>query len=438
MRFRRKSVKGPPEQPLAGTLDEGFRLDGPVFDAAVEVGVAAFPEGKSPPADEAVLASLEQAGVEYWLAYRLLVFLPLAFGRRLLPGARLSDRVIDGDKEYRLDDDPVFGWASQRAARAVRHEVGRIGLRSSEVNAANQLLRAGDQMEDIQFTTVAMTAPLPPVPAGDGGVPSPRRLLDALLAGHGFTVPGGRIGTTQVDAQLVTLPRPTADTVMAQVDFVVQHPDLSSPRLVESFAAAAPTWRQAIGECAYKFGESVLHTLIAGLLDRTACAGQVSWEPYHHRGGDFDLCTGPLLQQFSNADGPDLSGALDRMLGALEQTALGRKIHWLRIFTCYDHHRLTENEVLLDGQPWRPGESIVAQLTPPATSDLISARLFALLIPGSPARPRLSLPALGASPVRGPTCRRSAGGRLSRIYRQRTLKSVKVPDDTPLANPAGA
>jgi hypothetical protein len=256
-------------------------------------------------------------------------------------------------------------------------------LRSAEVNAVNQALNAGHlhRMEDAQFVPVVMIAPLPPVQAGDGGVPSPRRLLEQLLAGHGFTVTDGRIGTTQVDAQFVAQPRPDADTVMAQVDFVVQHPDLASPRLVESFAAAAPTWRQAIGECAGKFGESVLHTLIAGLLDRTACAGQVSWEPYHHRGGDFDLCIGPLLQQFSEAEGPDLSGALDRMLGALEQTALARKIHWLRIFTCHQQHQLTANEVLLDGQPWPAGESIVARLAPPATGDLISARLFALLIP---------------------------------------------------------
>jgi hypothetical protein len=352
-----------------------------VFDAAVEVGVGAFLEGESPPADEAVLASLEQAGVDDWLAVRLLVFLPLAFGRRLLPGAQLSDFFIDGSGEYRLADEPVFAWASQRAAEAVRPEVERVGLRSSEVNAANQALKAGDRMEDMRAGPVVVTAPLPPVQAGDGGVPSPRRLLEALLAGHGFTITGGRIGTTQVDAQLVARPRPAADMVMAQVHFVVQHPDLASSQLVESFAAAAPTWRQAIGECADKFGRSVLHPLITGLLDRTACAGQVSCKPYHHRGGDFDLYTGPPLQLFSDAEGPDLPGALDRMLGALEQTALARKIHWLRIFTCHRDHQLTANEVLLDGQPWPPGESIVARMTPPTTSDLISARLFALLIP---------------------------------------------------------
>jgi Family of unknown function (DUF6348) len=209
-------------------------------------------------------------------------------------------------------------------------------------------------------------------------------LFEELLAGHGFTVTDGRVGTTQVHAQLIIHPRPAADTVMGQVDFAVQHPDLASPWLVESFAAARPTWHQAIGECVGKFQQSVLHTLITGLLDRTACADQVSWESYHHPGGDFDLCTGPHLQLFSDAEGPGPRGALDRMLGALRQTALARKIHWLRIFTCHDHRRLTTNEVLLDGEPWPAGESIMASLTPPTTSDLTGVRLFALLIPRQP------------------------------------------------------
>ena len=156
MRFRRKSAEGTP-QPLAATSGERFGLDGPVFDAAVEVGVGAFLEGESPPADEAILASLEQAGVDDWLAVRLLIFLPLAFGRLLLPGAQLSDRFMDGNSERRLADDPVFVWASQRAARAIRHEAEWIGLRSSEVNAANKLLHAGDRMEDLRFTTVMMS-----------------------------------------------------------------------------------------------------------------------------------------------------------------------------------------------------------------------------------------------------------------------------------------
>jgi hypothetical protein len=145
-------------------------------------------------------------------------------------------------------------------------------------------------------------------------------------------------------------------------------------------ANVAPGHRRVAG----KFQQSVLHTLITGLLDRTACADQVSWESYHHPGGDFDLCTGPHLQLFSDAEGPGLRGALDRMLGALRQTALARKIHWLRIFTCHDHRRLTTNEVLLDGEPWPAGESIMASLTPPTTSDLTGVRLFALLIPRQP------------------------------------------------------
>jgi hypothetical protein len=52
------------------------------FDAAVEVGVAAFCAGEQPPTNEEVRDLLTGAGVEPWLAGRLLIFLPMAYTRR--------------------------------------------------------------------------------------------------------------------------------------------------------------------------------------------------------------------------------------------------------------------------------------------------------------------------------------------------------------------
>jgi hypothetical protein len=316
-----------------------------VFDAAVEAGVAAFLEGsRNRPTRR---------------------FLPAWSGLVSRSGWRCGC------------------WCSCRwRSAAVRHEAERIGGRSWEMHAVDDALYAGQRMKHLRLEPTVMTAPLPPAQSGDGGVPSPRRMLEALLAGHGFTVTGGRTGTLQVDAQLITYPQQAEDIVMGQVDVVAQHPDLASPQLVESLAAAARTWHQVITECVDKSQRSVLHVLIAGLLDHTACAGEVSWEPFHHRGGEFDLCTGLLLwQRWGDGERPDLPGAFDRILGALEQMELTRKIHSLRIFTAHHDHQLTANEVLLDGQPWPSGETIVAQLTPPPTSDLITTRLFALLIP---------------------------------------------------------
>lgn len=63
------------------------------FDAAVEVGVAAFCAGPEAPSDEDVRKRLTGTGVEPWLAERLLVFLPMAFTRRLLPDVRYPDTV---------------------------------------------------------------------------------------------------------------------------------------------------------------------------------------------------------------------------------------------------------------------------------------------------------------------------------------------------------
>lgn len=68
-------------------------IESRVFDDAVEVGVAAFCAGEAPPGDDEVWERLTGAGVEPWLAERLLVFLPMAFTRRLLPDVRYPDTV---------------------------------------------------------------------------------------------------------------------------------------------------------------------------------------------------------------------------------------------------------------------------------------------------------------------------------------------------------
>ncbi len=63
------------------------------FADGVEVGVAAFCAGAEFPSDGEVWERLTGAGVEPWLAERLLVFLPMAFTRRLLPDVRYPDTV---------------------------------------------------------------------------------------------------------------------------------------------------------------------------------------------------------------------------------------------------------------------------------------------------------------------------------------------------------
>jgi hypothetical protein len=352
-----------------------------MFDEAVAVGVAAFLEGAEAPSDADVLTRLTDGGLESWLAERLVVFLPLAFGRRVLPGVELSDSFLDGSTVRPLAAEPVFGAAMARAEVANRAEVERIGLRSSEINAVNAALHRGGQLADIVAGPAALAAPLPPAGAGDGGVPSPGVAFAALLAGHGFTVSGMRVGEFELDARVYPHPRSSAAFVMAQVDFAVRHPALATEWLLESFAGVGVTWREAINQAITKFERASLHPIIAALLDRRAGRDQVTWEPYAHPAGAFELCLGPQVVLYTSATVPPAGPLVDRVLRALRDVPLSRQVHALRLFSCHQDGTLSTNEVLLDGEPWAAGEAVVAGSPPPAINGMVGVRIFGLLVP---------------------------------------------------------
>src|SRR5437868_4979096 len=218
------------------------------FDAAVEVGVAAFCAGEEPPDDDEVWARLTGAGVGPWLAERLMLFLPMAYTRRVLPDVSYPDGLLAPGGRVILSAEPVFVAAMERAQQADREEVGRIAVRSSEFDALNNALYAGEVLADLQFGEIRLVEDLEPVGRGDGGVPSPRAVFEAALREHGVPLDG----ETTIDAKVFVHPAP-AGVVMAQVDFAISHPALAKPWLVESFAGSGATWREAIGEAVKKF-----------------------------------------------------------------------------------------------------------------------------------------------------------------------------------------
>jgi hypothetical protein len=352
-----------------------------MFDEAVAVAVAAFLEGAEAPSDANVLTSLIDGGIESWLAERLVVFLPLAFGRRVLPGVELSDSFLDGPTLRALAEEPVFAAAMARAEVANRAEVERIGLRSSEVNAVNAALHRGGHLADMVAGPAALPAPLPPAGTGDGGVPSPAAAFAALLGGHGFTVSGMRVGEFELDARVYPQPRSSAAYVMAQVDFAVRHPALATEWLVESFAGVGGTWREAVKQAVTKFERASLHPIMAALLDRRAGADQVTWAPYAHPSGAFELCLGHQVVLYTSAAVPPAGPLVDRVLQALRDVPLSRQVHALRLFSCHQDFALTTNEVLLDGEPWAAGEAVVAGSPPPAVNGMVGLRIFGLLVP---------------------------------------------------------
>jgi hypothetical protein len=352
-----------------------------VFDAAVVAGIAAFLQGESPPDDADVYTTLTRRGVEPWLAERLLVFLPVAFGRVLLGAVTASADFVDGEVTRPLAGDPVFQAATARAATANRDEVRRIGLRSSEVTAVNEALNAGSAAADLELLPLTLPQPLPPMGTGNGGVPSVREAFAGLLREHGFAVDGSRVGALEFDAQV--FPRPPGRQLMVQVDFVVRHPALARDRIVESFAGVGATWQDALGQTVRKFGQGSLHPILAVLLDRSAGADQVEWERLSHPGGAFDVCLGPLLGLYSATPPAPIGPLLAALLAALGGVPLSRTVHSLRVFTMHQDRTPMTAEVLLDNQPWAAGQAIVAAARYEGPPGLVGSRLFALLTPAA-------------------------------------------------------
>lgn len=346
------------------------------FDAAVKVGVAVFCAGAEPPSDGEAWERLTSAGVEPWLAERLLILLPMAYTRRLLPNVSYADGLIAPGGRVSLQAEPVFLAALARAQLAGRSEIERIALRSSEFNAINNALEAGSQLSDLVLNETALTRDLEPAGPGDGGVPSPQAICEGLLRGHGVEPDG----ETRINAELFVHPAP-AGTVMAQVDFCVMHPALAGPRLAESFAGHGATWREAIGRAVGMFERGALHPIINALLRSDAAADQVEREHYEHPSGAFDLVLGAQLNLFASRPVPSAGPLLDRLLEALRAQELSRKIHGLRMFIAYRDGRLQTNEVLLDSERWPAGEAVVADSQAPLSDGMVAVRIFGLLVP---------------------------------------------------------
>jgi hypothetical protein len=353
------------------------------FDGAVEVAVVTFLAHRQA-GDDVIFNHLRRAGVEDWLAERLIAFLPVAFGRTLLRGVALSNSLSENGADRPLDTEPVFLAAQARAQRATREEVESIGLRSSEVNAVNSLLQKDkrSRLEHLVLSPVTLVSPLTPSLAGHGGIPSPRQAFAECLTGHGYEVDaradGLYCGPLHFDARVI--PHTPRDLLTVQVDFAVQHPMLVMPWLIESFAGMGRTWREAIGQAIDKFQQASLHVLIAALLDRRACADQVSWEPLVHPAGAFDLCIGPQL--LSSTPGPIALGPLlDSLKRALAGAPLARSVHAVRIYVARDGDKTYANEVLLDNAPWEAGVVLVASYPWPRLDRFWATRLFLLMVP---------------------------------------------------------
>lgn len=112
-----------------------------------------------------IVAKLGELGVIRSVAQRVIAFVPIAFGRVLLDGTgiTLSDTYLverDGQMvERRFDDEDVYrtAYALAKSGQVTAPVFNVIARTSSEVDAANQALNAGAQLENLVAGPPALT-----------------------------------------------------------------------------------------------------------------------------------------------------------------------------------------------------------------------------------------------------------------------------------------
>jgi len=357
-----------------------------VWTDAIELGVSCFLSLRGRD-DDAIYDRLDALGVAPWLSSRLVVWLPIAFGRQLLRAAAFPDHYVSGAVTLRMADDPIYRASVERAGRMTRDEAYAIADRSCEVNAINQLLSSpGATLAELRLAEIALASPLLPMGEGDGGVLEPRRVLRGFLEGHDLApLPGEgtavRVGDVEFDAHVFI---PWTDGVfMPQVDFVARCPRVATGRLCESFAGIGRPYLAAMSDAVRKFERASLHVMIAALLDPGACADQVTWEDWAHPSGVFRACLGAQLVLYGGVDHAPMGDLVDALRDALAREDLSRQIHALRVYVARVGERVLSNEVLLDGEPWAAGEARGRAHAWPSSERLWGTRLFVALVPAA-------------------------------------------------------
>ena len=137
-----------------------------IVQAYIDLAVA-----KAHASEDDLSSDLQRAGFEIGLAERAIAFVPMAFARLVLQGAKFPDEfeIQDPDSGLRsrgrFVDEPVFVAAQARAEElgASDPRTRQIADRSAEMGVAKQLMRPGSSPSSIGFVEpVLMRIPLGP------------------------------------------------------------------------------------------------------------------------------------------------------------------------------------------------------------------------------------------------------------------------------------
>jgi hypothetical protein len=328
----------------------------------LEWGLAGYMS--NPEASDQDIAQRLEGGFPRGVATRVVAFLPLAYGRRILRDlVTLPDSFIGEQGEAPLASEPLFAGAAALAAEAGRDEVQRVGGRSAEVHAVNKALNAGSKAADLVLG--------PPVLSFGGpidGVAGTSEMLAETLAAHG----------SKLACRARMFPRTLgAKGAYGQLDVVVAAPALGDRRLTESFVGQGDTIASARANAMAKFQRASLHVLLASLEDQRLGGDQVEWESW----SGFRACLGPLLRQWSEPPPIDFGAFLDEIERRLLAAPLSPEVHWHRTFVAVGPDGLLTNESLLDNDDWKPGMDAIAAWPWPRASQPYALRHFAVLLP---------------------------------------------------------
>ena len=329
--------------------------------------------------DAQLVERLTALGMETWLAEHLVQWLPVAYAERVFQDVRLIRAYgVVGGTGGSLDDEPIFLAASERARRAGREECLAIAPRSSIHNAINNAANAA-RAKGVPFdvrgdATVSLLSALPPIEPGDGGVPRANEHVQALIGAHGFaSLPEGMCIETHV------YPTITAHDFYVCVELVVHDPRIAQGHIVETVLGEGPTLRAAVGLGVEKLSRNVLHALFASLIDNSACADHIDWTEWRHRDGRLRVCIGQELLLHNPEQVPDAKSLLHALEVALEHEPLTKGFHALRVFTLHEASKVRATEVLLDGENWPRGLSILKAHRWPKVDVKWGLRSFAVM-----------------------------------------------------------
>jgi hypothetical protein len=179
------------------------------------------------------------------------------------------------------------------------------------------------------------------------------------------------------------------EVIQFNVNLLSQH-FLGNRVLTESFAGFGETIDQSILDGFAKYCRCSSHPILSVFINRNLEPDQVTWEQWGKHDRSWDVCLGPLFL-ISNppADSHKIitAGNLDTLMASIRDRYLSQathELHWLRIYYGSVKGQCGGKEVLLDNEPWKPGEEIVDRLIWPRLPDYYSIRIFIIAITAQP------------------------------------------------------